>query len=287
MVQYLEEKCCVLGQLGKGLKDIWMHRRSVFFLSFFSFFLFYGLFVIVPFFLHGKTGVNFSNLFSLVSVSLYSYIVLPIFELSFYKQPVINSINAFFSFYIMSVLSVLFYRFFLKKEKGLSLFSGYLDSYKAIYIWLWYAIYFSAFIFMFTVVLVMVAFRGYMTFPGAGILGACLLGSYLCFRFTFTSLFLAKGDGVSSLKNSWDLTKGKFFSLLLACISVFVIVSLVFAVQSVSHYVFSFLNHFFSSSILYFIESAVDVFFLFFMWIWIRAFISRIYLDWQGQPCEK
>jgi|GEM_PF-1170997 len=280
MLEQLEDTCSVLAQAGRGLGDMWAHRRKVFFLSFFSVFLFYCVFIVLPFFMQGGENVDFMSLFSMVSVGLYSYVVTPLFSLHFGQQEIINGLSALFSFYIISVLSVVIFRFLLKKEQSSSLFVGYLDSFQPLAVLLWYGVWLSALLFAYTVLIIVVAFGGHQTFWGICILVASLVPYYLGFRFIFVPVYLANGNCFSSLKESWCLTRGHLLSLLLVPLSLFIIVKLSLLLQGVSEYFFNFMNHFLPDCLIYFMQSAVDVFLLFFMWIWMLSFISRVWGNW-------
>ncbi len=280
----------VLPCLGESLHAVWAYRNELFWLSFFSAFIIYIIHIVVPVLLVGDQ-VTFSQLLHKSTVEGPSHMAgivkdsLSNFSFNIGSTGIVSLLSS----YILAVFAVLSYRFFLKKEKPVSLFSGYCDMVKPLGVWVWMCL------FSFLAVLA-ISVSGMIIASGrilggtpmrefVGILGisASVFSFYVLFRFMFVSLCIAAGFGFDSFRASWRATKGHYWSLFMVMFALIVIHLLGTFSSTVVNYVFVFVNYFLSEEILYvsyLVEKVADVAIMFAMWLWTLAFMSKVWISW-------
>lgn len=241
-----EQKNSIFLKMGESLGDIWICRHKLFWLSFFSAFLLYAVNLIKP----------------------------------------IASLDFLISSYVIAVFSVLIYRFFLERDVKSSVFSGYFDTFRSFFVWLWHVTSGIFLILSFAIISMSLDFLTDNLVTGIVSIVAALLSFYIALRLVFVSLGLAMGQGFSSFKNSWHATKGRGLSLFAIVIPIAVIFYGVSIVNDVAAYTFKFLNHFLPGvlqHVSYVVELAFNVVSALVGWVWTLFFISKMWTGWSGK----
>jgi len=247
MSSYFGEGNSIFFKLGSSLHDIWIYRNQLFWVSFFSAFLLYVLNLVNP----------------------------------------ISSLDLLVSSYVVAAFSVLVYRFFRDKQTTGSLFSGYFDTFRSLFVWAWHMTAFIFLIMAFALISMSLDFLTDNLATGIVSIIAALLCFYISLRLIFVSLCLATGHGVGSFQKSWQVTKGRGFSLLSMIVPIFIIFFSISMLNDVVAYIFEFVNHLLPKvfqHVMYILELAFNVISSIVGWIWLLFFLSKVWIGWLSKP---
>ncbi len=282
----------ILPHLGASLKAIWTHRKELSRLAALPVLLSCTIIIIKLLLLDGDGDLfTFQQLIQGAQITSY-FSIENVREKGIFSIMVYAGAAFIFTTYIMSAVVVLAYRFFLRKERPISLFSGYFDTLKPLGVGVWSCLVFFLLIGAISPVIIGIYRLQYLTnwqmvdFIDIVFIISILVSIFLFYillRLMFVTLYVSIGSGFSCFRKSWVETKRHYWGLFLVLFSFFLMEIIRSIIGYSISYIFGFFDYFLSGEFayaLYGFSIILDLAKNFIIWFWGISFVARIWEIW-------